>query len=415
MHPLIIFDDGQATLGPMTDLRAVFEVRTGMLRTCERLAHAFGVDAAAGYWTPPHLAPLVAERAGAPVNRLPGGESFLLANGRWMLAGCGGGSGGRPDASQQLHVGEALIEAESEDVILAHLSRSDAERFLQTRELPDALRTHVHPERVLIQYPWDVIAWMKQALPRDILATRLPGARLVSDSATIVGHHPIDVDRTAKIYPNVTLDAEHGPILIDAGAVIRPGCVLVGPCAVLADSTIIDRAFIKANTVIGPQCKIAGEVGGTIFQGCSNKAHDGHLGDCWVGKWVNFGAGTTNSNLLNTYGEVTMRLEHDGPRLRTGLQFLGAIVGDHAKFAICTRIMTGSVIGTGAMIATTQPPPTTVKRFAWLTDGPQGERSFRLDKFLDIAKTVMERRKVTPSAAYVKTVGALHANSVTRE
>jgi hypothetical protein len=106
-----------------------------------------------------------------------------------------------------------------------------------------------------------------------------------------------------------------------------------------------------------------------------------------------------------------MRLDPDSPRQRTGLQFLGAIVGDHVKFAICTRIMTGSVINTGAMIATTAPPPTSVRRFAWMTD--EGERSFQLDKFLDIAKTVMARRQVTPSAAYTRAINELHSMATT--
>lgn len=402
MHPLIIFDDGRGELGPMTDLRTAFEVRTGLLRTCDRIA-ATWPNALAGYWVQPRLHALLADCARSPVNALPQGQTLLLVNGRWAL----------PDASIRLKPGEALVEADSRHVILALLARHDAESFLASGELPSAVAcsTAGGPgHRLLYRYPWDVIMWMKQTIPRDIMGVRLPDAQFAQKLATVVGQHPVEVDRTARIYPNVTLDAEGGPILIGERAVIRPGSVLIGPCAVGADSTVIDRTLVKANTVIGPQCKVAGEIGGTIFQGCANKAHDGHLGDSWVGKWVNFGAGTTNSNLLNTYGEVVMRVEPNSPRQRTGLQFLGAIVGDHAKFAICTRIMTGSVIGTGAMIASTAAPPTTVKRFAWLTD--EGERSFRLDKFLDIARTVMERRKTAMSPEYERVVNELHARHV---
>lgn len=401
--PLIIFDDGHGELGPMTDLRACFEVRTGMLRTGERIA-ATWPNALGGYWTQPALKELVAERAqGLPVNQLPRGDAFLLVNGRWAM----------PDASHSLQVGEAIVEHESEHVVLAHLARGDAEKFRSNGVLPASAKRQALADeggggggRVLYRHPWDVIAQMKRTIPHDILSMRMNDAQVASSVASVVGSHPVQIDRSAKVYPNVTLDAEGGPIAIHERAVIRPGSVLIGPCSIGPDSTVIDRALIKANTVIGPHCKVAGEVGGTIFQGCANKAHDGHLGDSWVGEWANFGAGTTNSNLLNTYGEVVMRLEPDSPRQRTGLQFLGTIVGDHVKFAICTRIMAGSVIGTGGMIATTAAPPTTVKRFAWLTD--EGERSFRLDKFLDIAKTVMARRKITPSAAYIKSLSDLH-------
>lgn len=402
---MLIYDDGKGELGPMTDLRAAFEIRTGVMTTAERICRAWP-DALTASWVPPRLVDVVRERAAGNVlvNRLPQDDPLMLVNGRWAF----------PDASQRLSEGEVLLERDTDEVVVALLRRGDADRFLHTGELPAGATKRPlgkRGDRVLYHRPWDVIAWMKQTIPQDIVALGSDGgdSQRASDIAAVVGGgaHPVHIARSAKICPNVTFDAENGPILIAEQAVIRPGSVLVGPCAIGADSTVIDRAFIKANTVIGPHCKAAGEVGGTIFQGYSNKAHDGHLGNSWVGEWVNFGAGTTNSNLLNTYGEVVMRLEPDAPRQRTGLQFLGAVVGDHVKFAICTRIMTGSIIGTGAMIASTAAPPTTVKRFAWLTD--EGERSFRLDKFLEIAKTVMARRHVTPSEAYVKAVTEIHA------
>jgi DNA polymerase-1 len=54
-------------------------------------------------------------------------------------------------------------------------------------------------------------------------------------------------------------------------------------------------------------------------------------------------------------------------------------VGDHVKFAILVRIMTGSTFGTGSMVAVTD-PPRSVGRFRWLTD--RGDAPYRLDRFL---------------------------------
>ena len=179
----------------------------------------------------------------------------------------------------------------------------------------------------------------------------------------------------------------------------RAGAVIVGPAYVGPHATVMDRAVIRGQTVIGPYCKVAGEVSGTVFQGYSNKAHDGYLGDSWVGEWVNLGAGTTNSNLLNTYGEVVARATPDGPNERTGEQFFGAVIGDHAKTAICTRIMTGAVIHTGAMIATTAAASGCIGRFAWCTD--EGVRAYRMGKFVEVARAMMGRRGVTPSGGYV--------------
>jgi hypothetical protein len=118
---------------------------------------------------------------------------------------------------------------------------------------------------------------------------------------------------------------------------------------------------------------------------------------------VNLGAGTVNSNLLNTYGEITA--VSGGSRHRTGLTFLGTIAGDHVKTAICTRLMTGGIIGTGAMVASSAPPGKETARFAWLTD--ESAQSYRLNKFLDVMRTAMGRRGVTPSEAYEARVRAL--------
>lgn len=395
---MIIFDDGLGDLGPMTDLRASFEVRTGMLTTGERIA-ARRAETLAGYWVPPRLAALVETRADAPVNQMPAGKAFLCVNGRWKM----------PDRRLKLASGEAVTEPDTGHVVAALLSREQTEAFLASGELPADVATESTGGAALYAYPWDVMAMLSEAIVEDIEAVRMLDAQVPAGLTNVVGAHPVEVHESARLYPNAVLDAEQGPIVVHDRAVIRPGAVLCGPCSIGRASVVVDHALVKPNTVIGPVCKIGGEVGGTIFQGNSNKAHDGHLGDSWVGEWVNFGAGTTNSNLLNTYGVITMRLEPEGRLHRTGLTFQGAIVGDHVKLAIQTRLMTGTVVGTGAMIATTASPPTTVRRFAWLTD--RGEQAFRFDKFIDTAARMMVRRNQVPSDAYMDALKALHAAS----
>ena len=240
-----------------------------------------------------------------------------------------------------------------------------------------------HPS---IKTPWDILDYLPSLLKDDLeLAEPLDG----SCEAQSFGDHRIDIHPTAKLYPTTVLDASNGAIRIEAGTVVRPNAVLIGPCWIGQGSTIFEAGLIKSNTSIGPCCKVSGEVGGTVFQGYANKCHDGHLGDSVIGEWVNFGAGTTNSNVLNTYGDIVVT-DLDGSRHKTGRNYVGCFVGDHVKFAICTRIMTGSIIGTGAMIATSTPAPSPTPRFAWLTDS--GSQIYRTEKFLDVARTVMARR-----------------------
>ncbi|MCP3903272.1 MAG: hypothetical protein GY715_06500 [Planctomycetes bacterium] len=397
MHrtPMIIFDDDKGQLGPMTDLRAAFEVRTGMFTTGGRI-DAHRPKMLSGYWVPAHLRSLVASRANAPVNVLPNEEMLLCVNGRWAV----------PDPHLEIAPEHAIVEESTGHVVVALLRRANAEYLFDTGELHERVHIHHRRERLLYKYPWDVMALMKETIPHDISSFRLVDVKVISNVAHVIPPYPVEVHRTVAVGPNVVFDASQGPIIVHEDAVIRPNAVVCGPCSVGSGATVIDQALIKPNTVIGPRCKVGGEVGGTIFQGYSNKSHDGHLGDSWIGKWVNFGAGTTNSNLLNTYGNVTMRIEPEGPRHRTGLRYLGAIIGDHVKFAIGTRLMTGSVVGTGAMIAGTIPPPTCVRRFAWLTD--DGERAYRLSKFVETMRAMMERREKTLSSEYLAAVEALY-------
>ena len=239
-----------------------------------------------------------------------------------------------------------------------------------------------------IESPWDVLNLLPELLKLDLEnAEPLRGEY----NATSFGNHRIDIHPTAVVLPGVILDASQGAIRVEEGAVIHPTAVLIGPCWIGKHSRVYEQALIKMNTSIGPFCKLSGEVGGTIFQGYSNKCHEGHLGDSVIGKWVNFGAGTTNSNLLNTYGDIILA-DLEGKRHKTGRQYVGCFVGDHVKFAICTRIMTGTIVGTGAMIANSKPVPSPTPRFAWVTDN--GTRTYQINKFIEVARTVMKRREV---------------------
>lgn len=401
-----IMDDGQHTLGPMTDLRAVFHIRTGIHTTLDRWIAHF-TSPPAGLFVPPHLAEITRERAVSndeiPVNQVDGSKSILLINGRWLL----------PQLEMKLLAGEALLDANGRTVLAAHLSADDARGLAHTGDLPDRVDTQPFNGAALLTHPWDVIRHRDAAIAHDAARVRMVDALIPEDFAFTEGDYAVDIHETARIAHNVYFDSTHGPIVVDREATIRPGVILCGPCAVGRGSSVLDHALIKPNTVIGPVCKVAGEIGGTIFQSHSNKAHDGHLGDAWVGEWANFGAGTTNSNLLNTYGEIVARTEVNGQRQRTGLNFFGGIIGDHVKFAIISRLMTGSIFGTGAMIASTAAPPTTVKRFAWITD--DGERTYAIDKFIDVARTMMGRRKVTLTLAMEQAIRALHAKHASLE
>ena len=407
-HAILLFDDGLGDLGPLSDLRASFEQRTGGFTMLERArAVTSTVQVACG----PALSAAVAERHGVPE---PGAaRSVLCLNGRLHASLAGGAMA----SAFGLAVGHALL-ARDGAILAAHLDAGAAGAFADAvsagrPSLPAGCATA----------SCDIPAWSR---PWHLLDAQRLGGLLAADAehvlaawrasgelgavpahAACTGPSPVHVHASASIGIGVVFDTSAGPVCVCAGAQVGHGSVVQGPAWIGPKSIIAPGALLKERAVLGPQCRAAGEIGSAIFQACSNKAHDGHLGDALLGEWVNLGAGTVNSNLLNTYGEVTMRLRPGASMERTGRQFMGCVIGDHAKTAIGTRIMTGSSIGTGAMWAAGRAVSGAVAPFAWVTD--DGERRFRLDKFQEIARTVMARRGAEPGPATVARLAALHA------
>ena len=143
-------------------------------------------------------------------------------------------------------------------------------------------------------------------------------------------------------------DTSRGPIIFEEDVQMGPFCYFRGPVYVGRKTKINEYAALKDFVSIGSTAKIGGEVEGAVVESYSNKQHHGFLGHSYLGSWVNLGAGTSNSDLKNTYGEVTM--EYAGVKVKTGMQFVGSFIGDYAKTAINTSIFTGKTIGACSML-----------------------------------------------------------------
>ena len=248
---------------------------------------------------------------------------------------------------------------------------------------------------------WDVVQHLTDMLAEDV---PILGAKIdVTDvmPATSIGAHPIFVERGASVDPFVLFDASAGPILVRQGASVHAFSRIVGPC-VIGEGTSVGGGRIAASSM-GEMCRVHGEVSNTVFIGHANKSHDGFIGHSVLGRWVNLGASTVNSNLKNTYGPVS--LWTPSGMKETGMQFLGTFFGDHVKTAIGTRLTTGSVIGAGANIVGGTPDKV-VPPFSWGFDGAE---VFSLDRFLVTAERVMARRHVTLGDRGRRQLAAAHA------
>jgi UDP-N-acetylglucosamine diphosphorylase/glucosamine-1-phosphate N-acetyltransferase len=156
---------------------------------------------------------------------------------------------------------------------------------------------------------------------------------------------------------------------------------------------------------IGAVCKVGGEISETIIAAYSNKQHDGFLGNSYVGEWVNIGAASNNSDLKNNYSPVRMWCA--GSERDTGRQFLGLLMGDHTKTGINVLFNTGTVVGFNCNVYSSAMPAKFVPSFSW----GHGESLVRyeLDRAMQTAAVVMERRNVRFTPSHRELFAAIHA------
>ncbi|MEO0108390.1 MAG: putative sugar nucleotidyl transferase [candidate division WOR-3 bacterium] len=259
-------------------------------------------------------------------------------------------------------------------------------------------------EAALVRYPWDIIALTAAELTAEPLS-RIPAPRIPGRANIIGKRYQLSMPPGAMIDPGATIDLRAGPVILDRGAEIRAGSVVAGPCYI-GPRTIIDGAMIRPGCAFGPDCRIGGEVEASVFLGYANKHHEGFIGHSVIGEWVNLGAMTSNSDLRNDYGEISVMMA--GQSIETGLRKLGCIIGDHAKTAIGTMINTGTIIGIFANWFEPGLTPKTVPAFAW-----GSQRTWELAAAIQTARTVMARRGVVMTDSYEQLIRSYH-NRLTR-
>jgi UDP-N-acetylglucosamine diphosphorylase/glucosamine-1-phosphate N-acetyltransferase len=209
----------------------------------------------------------------------------------------------------------------------------------------------------------------------------------IPDGCTVIGDPADVVILGATVEPGVVFDVREGAVVIEQHAYVKSGTRLEGPVYV-GPATEVFGGSIKWCS-FGPRCKVRGELSTTVFLGFANKAHDGFVGHSVIGRWVNLGAGTTTSNLKNTYGKV--RLSVQSQAIDSDRQYLGSLIGDHVKSAIGTMFGTGTVVGAGANVFGDVRPPKYVRPFAW---GGADGNLLEEKGFLSTAERVMARRNV---------------------
>lgn len=411
---LFLFDDGEARhWHPFALTRPTGELLHGALLLRERIERAAGLEAA-GYLGVPELEGF--HEAGAPpvvpAEDLPGdGERLVLLSryvpplpserGAPLRAGTRGKGAVTLGLPDEAPAGGLRLEAEGRTVgwllpsgtPLPPVTLADRSGPASWDEGPAAV---LELPGILLPDPWTLMTGNPDRIASDLAVLlpegRGPGGRPLEPGpgVHVLGSHAVSTGREVRIDPGVVLDARKGAIHLADGVHVQALTRLAGPAWIGAGSTILGGALEAVSC--GPVCKLHGEIEASVILGYANKAHDGYLGHAVVGRWVNLGALTTNSDLKNTYGTVRVPHPRGEGELETGLLKVGVFLGDHVRTGIGTLLNTGSIVGAGSNVFGGAMPPRSVPPFSWGVGSDL--QPYRKEAFLETARRVMARRDV---------------------
>ena len=382
---IYVFEDQRAlNFAPISSTRAVFDIRIGSETFLDRICSLFPNESIS-LIVRDELADLVSE---VHENHEVNPEDY--ENGLWIS-----GSVIWSEKSIKSLFQEDTVFRSKNKLVAANLSLNHAKNWIAKGGplQSDFKETESQEIEILsCEYLWDIIDQIPETINYD--AARLsPINPKDYEHINLLNPKNIYIDN-ASIMPGALINAENGAVIIDSGVSIYGQTYIEGPAFIGANTIINPLTKIK-KAIIGQKCKIGGELDSSIVQGYTNKVHDGHLGNSFLGEWVNLGAGTTNSNLKNNYSPVKVHINNklvDSESLH-----IGCFLGDHVKTAIGTLINTGCVIGSASMIASYGFIPKTLPPFSWYVN--KKHQRIDVDKFILTAEIVKKRRNKNFSRA----------------
>lgn len=225
------------------------------------------------------------------------------------------------------------------------------------------------PEKVKrLKYCWELMLWNDSMIREDFkLVTKGRSSQPISPTVQVVQTADIFIEDGAKL-EFCTLNSKTGPIYIGKDAEIMEGSCVRGPFSMGFNSVLKMNSRIYGATSLGPCCMGGGEIKNSVIMGYTNKAHDGYLGDAVIGEWCNMGAGSTNSNVKNTAGEVKVWNYATNSYIGVG-QKCGLIMGDYSRVAINSSINTGTIVGVSCNVFGAGLLPTIFNNFSWGISG----------------------------------------------
>ncbi|MDB5088822.1 MAG: Bifunctional protein GlmU [Mucilaginibacter sp.] len=367
---IILFDDNaHQTLLPLTFTRPVADLRIGIFTIAEKWAKHLNQDTSfhTQHWLQGKF-PLKIEQDNIFIYGGVCPDEFIT------------------EAIDRLQNGEALKYGDQ--LLAVKLNETDAADFNPNAEFSSV--TVLENTPLMIRFPEDIFRKNDIELRKDFnLLTKGRTSATISSTNTIIGDNFFAEE--GAIADCSTFNTTNGPIYLAGNTEVWEGTHIRGAFAICEHSQVKMGAKIYGATTVGPYSRVGGELNNAVIWGYSSKGHEGYLGNSVLGEWCNIGADTNNSNLKNNYDDVKL-WDYTAQRFRkTGLQFCGLIMADHAKCAINTMFNTGTVVGVSANVFGAGFPRNFVPDFSW--GGAQGYDVYSIKKMFETAERVFARRE----------------------
>lgn len=367
---IVLFDSKERiNFLPLTYTRPMADMRMGMMTFRERWEHYLGVSSSSlteGYLSTKY--------------------SLTLESDNLFIHGTLVATQQLVEQINQLTIGQGLTY---EGDLIAYRSSNSVE------DLNMLQLTALDFKVLVLKQVWELFVNNDTVLRADFeLLTKGRESAPIPEHCTVINPEQFFMEEGASISCSV-FNASTGPIYIGKNAEVMESSAIRGPFSLGEHSTVKMASKFYGAISIGPHCKVGGEINNSIVFGYSNKGHDGFLGNSVIGEWCNIGADTNTSNLKNDYSITRLWNYAQNRFVSTGRQFCGLIMGDHSKSAINTMFNTATVVGVSSTVFGSGFVKNFVPSFSW--GGEKNSTTYLLNKALDTAERVMERRSIVLS------------------
>ena len=143
-------------------------------------------------------------------------------------------------------------------------------------------------------------------------------------------------------------------IFIGKGTQLEPSAIIKGPAMIGDNCDIRQGAYIRGNALIGNYCVIGHttELKNSILMDHTEAGHFNYIGDSIIGSHVNLGAGSKLANLQFRSADEKLKgyihpinIPLDSETLDTGMEKLGAVIGDNVELGCNAIVCPGALIG----------------------------------------------------------------------